>query len=221
MNFQDSEHVFLSNEKVITTENHLKFQNSLDKSGVVYMSRIPPFMKPEKVRYLLSKYGEIGRIYLAEENKKVSETRKKLGGNKKKNYTEGWIEFSNKKDAKNVAMMLNAQPMGGKKSNYYHDDIWNLKYLSGFKWIHLTEQLAYEKKERTKREAMEISQAKKEINLYVKNVNQAKMIEAIKSRKQNNEESETNIKRIIRQRKVQESNGDSEKVGKVLKKLFN
>ncbi|ORX73888.1 hypothetical protein DL89DRAFT_6019 [Linderina pennispora] len=35
------------------------------RSGVIYMSRVPPFMKPAKVRHLLSKYGEIGRIYLA------------------------------------------------------------------------------------------------------------------------------------------------------------
>ena len=30
---------------------------------------------------------------------------------------------------------------GGKKSGFYHDDIWNIKYLSGFKWSHLTEQI--------------------------------------------------------------------------------
>jgi ESF2/ABP1 family protein len=33
----------------------------------VYISRVPPFMKPAKIRHLLSQHGEIGRIYLAPE----------------------------------------------------------------------------------------------------------------------------------------------------------
>lgn len=35
--------------------------------GVVYLSRIPPFMRPRKVRHLLSQYGTIGRVYLQPE----------------------------------------------------------------------------------------------------------------------------------------------------------
>ena len=30
---------------------------------------------------------------------------------------------------------------GGKKRSYYHDDIWNIKYLPKFKWTNLTEKL--------------------------------------------------------------------------------
>lgn len=32
-------------------------------------SRVPPFMKPNKVRSLLEKYGEVTRLYLAEEGR--------------------------------------------------------------------------------------------------------------------------------------------------------
>ena len=35
--------------------------------GIVYLSRIPPFMKPLKVRHLLSQYGEVGRVFLQPE----------------------------------------------------------------------------------------------------------------------------------------------------------
>ena len=38
--------------------------------------------------------------------------RKKSGGNKKRNYTEGWVEFTNRRVAKMVAMMLNNRPIG-------------------------------------------------------------------------------------------------------------
>lgn len=57
-------------------------------------------------------------------------------------YIEGWVEFVDKKIAKDVAEILNNQIVGGKKRNYYHDDIWNIKYLKGFKWTHLTEKLS-------------------------------------------------------------------------------
>lgn len=48
--------------------------------------------------------------------------------------------------AKAVALSLNNTPIGGKKSSFYHDDIWNLKYLKGFKWDYLTERVAYERR---------------------------------------------------------------------------
>lgn len=71
----------------------------------------------------------------------VHKRRKKLGGNKRKKYTEGWVEFSDKRVAKSVADTLNNCPVGGKKRSYYHDDLWNIKYLSKFRWTHLTEKI--------------------------------------------------------------------------------
>ncbi len=35
--------------------------------GVVYLSRIPPFMKPHKLKHLLVPYGNVGRVYLQPE----------------------------------------------------------------------------------------------------------------------------------------------------------
>ena len=37
--------------------------------GVVYLSRIPPYMKPHKLKYLLSPYGKVGNIFLQPEGK--------------------------------------------------------------------------------------------------------------------------------------------------------
>lgn len=47
-----------------------------------------------------------------------------------------------------VAQALNNNIIGGKKRNFYHDDMWNLKYLKGFRWDHLTEKFAYERRVR-------------------------------------------------------------------------
>jgi ESF2/ABP1 family protein len=44
------------------------------------------------------------------------------------------VEFSDKSVAKNVAASLNLTPISRKKGDYYHDDLWNLKYLKGFKY---------------------------------------------------------------------------------------
>ena len=71
----------------------------------------------------------------------VRKRRKKLGGNSGKNFSEGWVEFEDKRMAKAVAAQLNGNPMGGKRRSAYHYDLWCLKYLSKFKWDHLTEEI--------------------------------------------------------------------------------
>ena len=43
--------------------------------------------------------------------------------------------------AKTVAQMLNAQVIGWKKGDRWRDDIWTMRYLSGFKWEMLGEQV--------------------------------------------------------------------------------
>ena len=35
--------------------------------GIIYLSRIPPYMKPLKVRHIFSKYGKVGRVFLQPE----------------------------------------------------------------------------------------------------------------------------------------------------------
>jgi ESF2/ABP1 family protein len=122
-------------------EKLAEFEAAEKRKGVVYMARVPPFMKPHRVKQLLEPYGDIGRIYLAPEDPAIRKRRIAAGGNKKPMFTEGWIEFLNKKDAKFVAATLNNQPMGGNKRGFYSSDLWLLKYLKGFKWYHLTEKI--------------------------------------------------------------------------------
>lgn len=169
--------------KSLLKKNPVSTEAAIKKSGVVYVSRIPPFMKPHKLRSLLSNYGTINRIFLAPEDPMAHQRRVRNGGNKKKMYTEGWVEFVNKKDAKDVCAMLNAQTIGGKKGSYYRDDIWTLKYLNGFKWHHLTEQIAAESAERSSRMMAELQREKKENKDFVQRVEKAKMLDGIQSKK--------------------------------------
>ena len=76
----------------------------LHAGGVCYLSRIPPFLKPNALRTLLSGYGtEVLRIYLAAETPEARAARVRAGGNKKKSWSEGWVEFEDKRRAKQAA----------------------------------------------------------------------------------------------------------------------
>lgn len=53
--------------KPLTPEALAAFKATKEKTGVIYVSRIPPGMRPTKVRHLMSQYGEVGKVYLQQE----------------------------------------------------------------------------------------------------------------------------------------------------------
>jgi ESF2/ABP1 family protein len=128
-----------SNLKLQSTKLGDLTSTKKDKSGVLYLSRVPPFMKPTVLRSLLTPYGAIGKIFLTPEPAHSRTQRLRGGGTRRKLFLDGWVEFVHKKDAKFVADNLNAQTMGGKKRGRWHDEVWNIKYLSGIKWNHLVD----------------------------------------------------------------------------------
>ena len=153
------------------------------RPGVVYLSRLPPFLKPLKVRQMLEKHGELGRVYLAPEDPAINKRRKREGRPTGKSFTEGWVEFVDKRVAKRVAGELNGQPMGGKRRSRYYHDLWSMKYLHKFKWDFLTEEIRQRGKIREQRLAAEISAAKKEKEFYLSRVDQATGLEAMQERR--------------------------------------
>ncbi|KFY19829.1 hypothetical protein V491_04181 [Pseudogymnoascus sp. VKM F-3775] len=163
--------------KLLSKKNLVATEAAIKRSGVVYLSRIPPFMKPQKLRSLLEPFGDINRIFMTPEDPTSHTRRVRNGGNKKRSFTDGWVEFVSKSDAKKACELLNAQIIGGKKGTYYHDDVWNLLYLKGFKWNNLTQQIAAENAERASRMRAEIKL------LLVPNVERAKMLEGMEAKK--------------------------------------
>lgn len=57
--------------KPLTKEALAAFTAAQDRAGVIYISRIPPGMQPAKVRFLMSAYGEVGRVYLQQEGEQT------------------------------------------------------------------------------------------------------------------------------------------------------
>lgn len=153
-----------------------EFNDAVEQTGVVFISRVPPFMSVTTLRRLLSQFGEIGRIYLTPEDKSVTKRRKRNGGTNKKKFVDGWVEFMRKKIAKRVCRSLNGTPIGGSHRNKFASDLWTLKYLRGFKWNHLTEKISSERANRDNKIQLEMSQSKKAVKWTMKQAEKAKTI---------------------------------------------
>lgn len=158
--------------------------------GVCYLSRIPPHMDHVKLRQILSQYGEIQRIYLAPEDPSAQVKRKRAGGFRGQGFSEGWVEFAKKSVAKRVADVLNGEQIGGKKRSSFYYDLWNIKYLSKFKWDDLTEEIAYKNAIREQKLALELSAAKRERDFYLSKVDQSRALTSIEERLKKKQESQ-------------------------------
>ncbi|KAK4603482.1 hypothetical protein RGQ29_012129 [Quercus rubra] len=152
--------------------------------GICYLSRIPPKMDPDGLRVILSQYGEIDRIYLVSQNPASQVYRSRAGKYGKQKFSEGWVEFTDKKVAKRVANMLNGEQIGGRKRSQFYYDMWNIKYLSKFKWDDLTAEIVEKNAIREQKLDLEISAAKRERDFYLKKVDKSRALSAIEERLQ-------------------------------------
>lgn len=175
-----------------------------DKSGIIYLSSLPPYLKPSALKSLLLQrnFGPINRIFLTPANPTTSSSKR---SNKRKTYTDGWVEFTSKRTAKICAETLNATIVGGRKGGWYHDDVWNMKYLRGMKWGDLMDQVQRERAEREAKRRIEDSRARKEEKIFIEGVEKGRVVEGIK--KKNEEKgkdggNDREIRRLFRQNEV-------------------
>ncbi|CAH1967004.1 unnamed protein product [Acanthoscelides obtectus] len=137
------------------------------KRGIIYLSAIPPYMNVTKIREYFSEFGTVGRVYLQLMDKNKGKPSKK---HLAKKFTEGWVEFERKSVAKRVTKLLNNAQVDNRKKSKQYDYIWNIKYLSNFKWTHLHERLAYEKAARRQKIRVEVQLAKKKSDFFNANL---------------------------------------------------
>ena len=121
--------------------------------GVVYLSRIPFSMTPVILRNMFSDVGKVGRMYLKVKEMKGGRDAKKKQRHMR-HYSDGWVEFMEKKHAKRCAMLNNTEVGGGRRTKYAHE-LWNIKYLSKFTWEDLKDEQII-KKEFMKREVARV-----------------------------------------------------------------
>lgn len=129
-----SEQETLREEEEVTCDRPLKKRKKehqtlpdeeLKRRGIVYISRMPPNMKPRHLKALLGEWGVITRVYCAPESmtylfvitsgEEEWMKRKKRGGNRRRQFKEAWVEFESKRKAYNAALALNGQRIGERK----------------------------------------------------------------------------------------------------------
>ncbi|ETI20870.1 hypothetical protein G647_07213 [Cladophialophora carrionii CBS 160.54] len=158
--------------------------------GVVYLSSLPPYLKPSALRNLLDQRGfsPIARIFLSPASKS-NKSHSAGGKNSRQLYTEGWIEFASKKTAKRCAETLNASTVGGKKGGYYRDDVWNMKYLRGMRWEELMAGVREEKREMEGRRDEERRTIARETRMFVEGVEEGRRREGMKRKREQKKKS--------------------------------
>ncbi|ETN65611.1 hypothetical protein AND_002621 [Anopheles darlingi] len=126
------------------------------------------------LRELLQPMANVGRIYMQPECKGAN-TKKRtvLGKRTVLNYTEAWVEFSKKREARLLAKHLNAQPISTSRKSVFCDILWNMKYLPRYTWVQLSERLSYEKAVGPQKRRAEIAQARKEAAHFQANLDRS------------------------------------------------
>ncbi|GMH33675.1 hypothetical protein BSKO_01509 [Bryopsis sp. KO-2023] len=148
-------------------------KSSYDKRGICYLGYIPPGMRPSILKRILSQYADVTRVQLQMEDPKNWHKRKRKGGDTRKFFVEGWVEFADKRIAKRIAGMLNGEPMGGRHRSRFYHELWCIKYLPKFKWENLLEGIENQKHVFQHRLQAELSEAKRDQEFYLTKVNQA------------------------------------------------
>lgn len=178
------------------------------KSGLIYISRVPEMMTPGGMRQILERFGEVDRLYLVpyettqEDQQQKSDNdqqKKKKKGKKPRLYKEGWAEFVRKKDAKLCAGILDGRTtLGGKnRRSRFYDTVVAVRYLKGFKWNDLAEQMVAEKEAYTMKLKKEIALGNEESRVFAESIAIAKSL----SKKRGHEEDGDNDEGAYGERK--------------------
>ncbi|KAJ5423398.1 Nucleotide-binding alpha-beta plait [Penicillium cf. griseofulvum] len=142
------------------------------RSGVIYFSSLPPYLKPFALKGMLEKRGfeDITKIFLAPLLPSAAGNRNR--SNKRKLYTEGWVEFRSKKDSQDLR--------GDLECDYrYHDDVWNIKYLSRFTWDDLMQSVQRERSERESKRKIADAREAKEAKLFIEGVESGRIADGM------------------------------------------
>ena len=147
------------------------------KPGILYLSRIPPYMPPSKVSHHLSPFGPITHIFLTPEppSRRAHRLSASSTANKKRIYIDGWVEFKHRRHAKACAAAINGNVVGGKKGGWFRDDVWAVRYLKGFGWGDLMEGVRREEREREEKVRVGVGRDKREREAFLRGVEGARV----------------------------------------------
>ncbi|KAN0021990.1 hypothetical protein ACTFIU_004139 [Dictyostelium citrinum] len=198
--------------KPMDIEKMKKLKEQNENKGIIYLSTIPPRMKPAKLKQLLAKYGKVTRMHLVRANVERKNHRNDM-------FKEGWIEFEDKALARKIATLLNNVPMGGKSRDIHKDCLWNLRYLPKFKWHHLQDKLVSQRMERDKKLRLEINQVRKQNLILLEQVELSKHIN--QKHEQKGKPIKEKVVRTFKQRSSHEDSSKSTISSNILEKVVS
>ncbi|VDN06718.1 unnamed protein product [Thelazia callipaeda] len=201
------------------------------KSGIIYFQTLPPNFTASRMRTEMSRFGEIGRIYLQAKISFVKNLAAKLRnarGKRKRRFVEGWVEFKEKNIAKRVAVSLNQTAVGGKRRSSARESLWTMKYLSGcspilyssFKWTHLVEQLSYEQRIERQRMSAEIAQAKRQASFFADQIEKGEQLRKLEEKVLKRGGVWHKFQREVQQRPVIKNKDDEKQVDSQLLQMI-
>lgn len=141
--------------------------NEAKRTGIVFISRVPPTMQPHEVRTLLAPFGTIGRVYLAPDARATrgAAAPPPLAGDGRHGrvrYAEGWVEFARRTAAKKAVAALNGMPVAASKKSRLYGEQWSLRLLpADYTWSQLSAQHVYDSAVRAQRLRAAISQGRR------------------------------------------------------------
>nr|UXY87309.1 hypothetical protein 1634Bnrm2_p109 [Cryptomonas sp.] len=113
--------------KYLIPENIKKKYFSEKKKGILFLSNISFKVCYGEIKHFFGRFGNIYRIFLIN-----SKNLKNIIQSRKKNSVVGWIEFFDKKNAKQASEYFNKNNLG---SNFLRKV--SVKYLRNFDWKEL------------------------------------------------------------------------------------
>lgn len=113
--------------------------------AVVYVSSVPTDMRPNEVRAVFAKYGEIFRQKFV--------PKPTLPGRREAavQFKEGWLEFVSKESATTAVDRLNASPVACRRTRRCYGQNWTCQVLPGFTWDDLVHEREGQRREEQQR----------------------------------------------------------------------
>eukprot|EP00759_Apiculatamorpha_spiralis_P043823 PhF_6_TR41003/c0_g1_i1/m.62106/K14785/ESF2, ABT1; ESF2/ABP1 family protein len=124
-----------------------------DRRGLIYFTCVPTGVTPTSLYTFLSHYGEITHMHLtaASQGSDFAQVqRRQLHKGATKLYKDGYVEFTDRVVAKQVAAELNMTPctfLSRRKQGY--GQLWNVRYEKGMRWEHVVEEKEEERVRRS------------------------------------------------------------------------
>ena len=173
--------------------SYKKWKKKQNKKGVIYISSVPFGCTSLQLKKIFNEFGQVTNVHLEAakgENGKI----KKIH-NKWTEFCEGWIEFKDKKIAKQVVDLLNETKIPKKyvKNRMAKSHIWNMKYLKGFGWHHLEEYKQTIRTLQRKKFELKVADAHRQTAYFESQVRKAKEItKGLYNDKEEEDEDESN-----------------------------